>query len=141
MATNNHQCFEVAIVGAGIAGLALAMALHKKGISFTLYEGAKEYSAAGAGIGFAPNGMRAMDLINPGFRPFYDQICVGNKGEDAQHIFFEGMLLEEGLGALDCISCDEERESVSMLKFNSKAVISSGMGTQAGAIPTTCANL
>ncbi|CZS96735.1 related to salicylate 1-monooxygenase [Rhynchosporium graminicola] len=98
MATNNHQCFEVAIVGAGIAGLALAMALHKKGISFTLYEGAKEYSAAGAGIGFAPNGMRAMDLINPGFRPFYDQICVGNRGEDAQHIFFEGMLLEEGLG-------------------------------------------
>ncbi|CZS94794.1 related to salicylate 1-monooxygenase [Rhynchosporium agropyri] len=69
------------------------MALHKKGISFTLYEGAKD-----AGIGFAPNGMRAMDLINPGFRPCYDHICVGNKGEDAQHIFFEGMLLEEGLG-------------------------------------------
>jgi hypothetical protein len=42
--------------------------------------------------------MRTMDLIEPGFRPFYEEICVGNKGEDAQTIFFEGHLLEEGLG-------------------------------------------
>jgi hypothetical protein len=33
--------------GAGIGGLALAMALHKKGISFTLYEEAEEFSAVG----------------------------------------------------------------------------------------------
>ncbi|QMW35016.1 hypothetical protein G4B84_010507 [Aspergillus flavus NRRL3357] len=84
--------------GAGIGGLALAMALHKKGISFTLYEEAKEYSVVGAGIGFAPNGMRTMDLIEPGFRPLYEKVCVGNKGENAQSIFFEGMLLEEGFG-------------------------------------------
>lgn len=42
--------------------------------------------------------MRTMDLIEPGFRPLYEAICVGNKGEDAQDIFFEGMLIEEGLG-------------------------------------------
>ena len=39
-----------------------------------------------------------MDLIEPGFRPLYERICVGNKGEDKQDIFFEGMLLSEGLG-------------------------------------------
>ena len=33
--------------GAGIGGLALAMGLHKKGVPFTLYEEAKEYSAVG----------------------------------------------------------------------------------------------
>jgi 2-polyprenyl-6-methoxyphenol hydroxylase-like FAD-dependent oxidoreductase len=33
--------------GAGIGGLALAMSLHKRGIAFTLYEGAKEYSVVG----------------------------------------------------------------------------------------------
>jgi hypothetical protein len=33
--------------GAGIGGLALAMALHKKDISFTLYEEAEEFSAVG----------------------------------------------------------------------------------------------
>lgn len=39
-----------------------------------------------------------MDLIEPGFRPKYEKICVGNKPPNAQHIFFEGLLLEEGLG-------------------------------------------
>ena len=39
-----------------------------------------------------------MDLIEPGFRPKYERICVGNKTADAQHVFFEGLLLEEGLG-------------------------------------------
>ncbi|KAH7400608.1 hypothetical protein DE146DRAFT_467615 [Phaeosphaeria sp. MPI-PUGE-AT-0046c] len=89
---------HIAIVGAGIGGLALAIALHNKGIPFTLFEEASEFSAVGAGIGFGPNGLRAMDLIEPNFRPRYEKICVGNKGADAQHIFFEGMLLEEGLG-------------------------------------------
>ncbi|PIA98357.1 Salicylate hydroxylase [Cercospora beticola] len=98
MSRNGDKTFHVAIVGAGIAGLALAMALHKKGISFTLYEEAKEYSVVGAGIGFGPNGMRTMDLIEPGFRPLYEKVCVGNKGADAQHIFFEGMLIQSGLG-------------------------------------------
>lgn len=42
--------------------------------------------------------MRTMDLIEPDFRPLYEKICVGNKGEDAQTIFFEGHLLDEGLG-------------------------------------------
>lgn len=43
------QCLGHAdmILGAGIAGLALAMGLHKKGISFTIYEAAKEYSVVG----------------------------------------------------------------------------------------------
>ncbi|THZ11975.1 monooxygenase [Aureobasidium pullulans] len=98
MTSRTTDEFHVAIVGAGIGGLALAISLHKKGVSFTLYEGAKEYSVVGAGIGFAPNGMRTMDLIEPAFRPLYEKICVGNKGEQNRNIFFEGMLLEEGLG-------------------------------------------
>jgi salicylate hydroxylase len=39
-----------------------------------------------------------MDAIEPKFRPMYEKICVGNKRSDAQHVFFEGMLLENGLG-------------------------------------------
>lgn len=39
-----------------------------------------------------------MDAIEPGFRPLYGKVCVGNKRADAQDVFFEGMLLEEGMG-------------------------------------------
>ncbi len=74
------------------------MALHRKDIPFILYEEGKQYSAVGAGIGFGPNGMQAMDLIEEGFRPKYEKICIGNKPEEAQHVFFEGLLLEPGLG-------------------------------------------
>jgi 2-polyprenyl-6-methoxyphenol hydroxylase-like FAD-dependent oxidoreductase len=35
-------------LGAGVAGLALAMALVKKGVPFTIYEEAKEYSVVGS---------------------------------------------------------------------------------------------
>jgi salicylate hydroxylase len=33
----------------------------------------------------------------------YEKICVGNKRSDAQNVFFEGMLLEKGLGKVDCM--------------------------------------
>ncbi len=42
--------------------------------------------------------MRAMDMIEPAFREKYEAICVGNKSAESQHVFFEGLLLEEGLG-------------------------------------------
>jgi hypothetical protein len=51
-----------------------------------------------AGIGFGPNGLQAMDMIEPKFRTKYEQICVGNKTNEARHVFFEGLLLEPGLG-------------------------------------------
>ncbi|KAJ4171735.1 hypothetical protein NW754_000314 [Fusarium falciforme] len=98
MTGDSIKDLHVAIVGAGIAGLALAMALHKKGVPFTLYEEAKQYSVVGAGIGFGPNGLQAMDLIEPGFRAKYEAVCVGNKPADAQHVFFEGLLIQDGLG-------------------------------------------
>lgn len=53
--------------------------------------------------------MRTMDLIEPAFRPLYEKICVGNKGEQNQNIFFEGMLLEEGLGTCNNFSSYERR--------------------------------
>ena len=39
-----------------------------------------------------------MELIEEGFLSKYEGVCVGNKPADAQHVFFEGMLLQEGLG-------------------------------------------
>lgn len=42
--------------------------------------------------------MQALDMIEPRFRPLYENLCVGNKNVDAQWVFFEGLLLEPGLG-------------------------------------------
>jgi len=42
--------------------------------------------------------LQSLDLIEPRFRALYEAVAVGNKPEDAQWVFFEGLLLEEGLG-------------------------------------------
>lgn len=41
-----------------------------------------------------------MDLLEPGFRPKYEFVCVGNKSSKDQNVFFEGLLCEEGLGMI-----------------------------------------
>ena len=48
-----------------------------------------------------------MDLIETGFRPKYEAIAVGNKPVGAQNVFFEGLLLQEGLGMLLHLSITE----------------------------------
>lgn len=50
-----------------------------------------------------------MDLIEEGFRSKYESVCVGNKPKDAQHVFFEGLLLQEGLGTHMITSVLEHR--------------------------------
>ncbi|MFD7626644.1 FAD-dependent oxidoreductase [Streptomyces sp. NPDC059851] len=51
------------VVGAGIGGLTAALALHGRGWQVTVCERAPELPATGAGIGLAPNALRALDAI------------------------------------------------------------------------------
>ncbi|WP_432753893.1 FAD-dependent monooxygenase [Streptomyces sp. JL2001] len=51
------------VVGAGIGGLTAAVALHRRGWHVTVRERAPEPPTAGAGIGLAPNALRALDAI------------------------------------------------------------------------------
>lgn len=85
--------FHLAIIGAGITGLTLAIGLHVQSqttsskanasaISFTVYERAPTLSAsAGAGIGLSPNAERAMQLIAPQVHQAYELVANPN-GED-----------------------------------------------------------
>ncbi len=53
----------IAIVGGGIAGLALALNLHKRGIDCHVYEVAPEIKALGVGITLLPHAMRELTAL------------------------------------------------------------------------------
>lgn len=54
------------IIGSGIGGLTAAVALHRSGWRTTVLERAATLEPVGAGIGLAPNGQRALDVIGLG---------------------------------------------------------------------------
>ncbi len=54
---------DIAIIGAGIAGLAMARALSLRGIGATLYEAAPELGELGAGLSIWPNGQTALSAL------------------------------------------------------------------------------
>ncbi|MFI8321340.1 FAD-dependent monooxygenase [Streptomyces sp. NPDC085529] len=56
------------VLGAGIGGLTAAVALHRRGWTVTVLERAADLAPVGAGIGLAPNALRALDTIGLGDR-------------------------------------------------------------------------
>src|SRR4051812_48451024 len=54
---------RIAIIGAGIGGLTLAVALERRGIQATLYETAPKLEVAGAGIWLGANAMKVMERL------------------------------------------------------------------------------
>jgi salicylate hydroxylase len=54
---------KIAIIGGGIAGLAAAVAFHRRGIDATVYEQAPELSEIGAGVQMTPNAMKALKSL------------------------------------------------------------------------------
>src|SRR5690606_41274827 len=63
---------EFAIVGGGVAGLAMAIAFQQPNRDFILFEQATERKGIGAGFGLAAHAMRALDLL--GLRSEVEQI-------------------------------------------------------------------
>lgn len=62
---SNMRELDIAIVGAGMAGLACALALSKQGFTkITVYETASNLGFVGAGIQLAPNLARILDRLN-----------------------------------------------------------------------------
>ncbi|KAL3463706.1 hypothetical protein BJX64DRAFT_298833 [Aspergillus heterothallicus] len=89
---------SIAIIGAGIGGLALAIGLLGLNIACTIYESASAFSSIGAGIGLGPNALRAMSLMDQEFARLYDGIKVGNTTPGRNHEQFEILAAEEGFG-------------------------------------------
>jgi salicylate hydroxylase len=94
----HDQHFHVAIVGAGLGGIALAIALSRHGIPYTIYESAAAYATVGAGVGIGPNSLRAMDSIDERFRAEFEKVCIGNLTAGKEHVMMEAAMIEDGLG-------------------------------------------
>ena len=56
---------NVAIIGAGLGGLACAIALRKQGIEVQVYEQASNFRPVGGGLALFPNGLNFLELIEP----------------------------------------------------------------------------
>ena len=66
MNPNTKSLDKIAIVGAGLGGLAAAVALHTKGYNVQVYEKAQDFRPVGGGLGLLPNGSKILDKIHPG---------------------------------------------------------------------------
>ncbi|OIW34329.1 FAD/NAD(P)-binding domain-containing protein [Coniochaeta ligniaria NRRL 30616] len=90
--------FKIAIIGAGIGGLAFAIGCLKHKVPYTLYESADKYSIVGAGVGLGPNALRAMDMIDPRLRAMYNDISSGNLTPGKDHVMMDALYAEDGFG-------------------------------------------
>ena len=60
----NDYSDHIAIIGAGISGLALGCTLKKAGVSCIIFEKSSGISEHGAGISISPNGLRVLKYLN-----------------------------------------------------------------------------
>lgn len=81
--------FNVAVVGGGIAGLTLTLALLQQRIPVTLYEAAHQFGEIGAGVSFGPNATRAMKLISPHIYSSFDAVATRNQWESKADTWFD----------------------------------------------------
>lgn len=81
--------FEVAIVGGGIAGVTLAIALHTRQVPVTLYEQAPAFGEVGAGVSFSPNAVQAMQCCHDGIYQAFEKVCTRNVWPSKQKVWFD----------------------------------------------------
>ncbi|KAK4156110.1 salicylate hydroxylase [Chaetomidium leptoderma] len=80
-AQNDTEPLHIAIIGAGITGVNVALGLQARNVSFTIYERASGFREIGAGMGFSPNAERAMAALNPDVLAGFKKVANPN-GED-----------------------------------------------------------
>lgn len=80
--------FNLAIVGGGISGLTLAIALLQHNIPLTIYESAPHFGEIGAGVAFGPNAARAMQLLHPAINAAFEKCKTDNMWDSKSNTWF-----------------------------------------------------
>lgn len=87
-AEESAKPFSLAIVGGGIGGLCLAVALVNHKVPVHVYEAAPAFSEIGAGVGLGPNALRAMALLDSAILEGYKRCETTNVSPEEQGRFF-----------------------------------------------------
>jgi len=96
---------NIAIIGAGIGGLTLAIALRRRGFAPVVYEQAPEIRELGAGLHIQPNGMEILrrlglaDEVTASGVPMKGVLVCGADGDVWQHFDFETHRIVERFGS------------------------------------------
>ncbi|KAF2210597.1 hypothetical protein CERZMDRAFT_113150 [Cercospora zeae-maydis SCOH1-5] len=85
----NKKNFEIAIVGGGISGLTLGIALHSRNIPVTIYEQASHFAEIGAGVSFTSNAVQAMKHCNQGIYEAFERVRTKNLWPSKEKVWFD----------------------------------------------------
>ncbi|KAJ6520385.1 hypothetical protein C8R45DRAFT_806773 [Mycena sanguinolenta] len=81
--------FTIAIVGGGIAGLTLGIALHERGIPVHIYEKAHHFGEIGAGVSFSSNAIDAMHVCHGGVHAAFARVATLNAWPSKSTVWFD----------------------------------------------------
>lgn len=93
-AASQHQDqkpFELAIIGAGISGVTLAIALNKRGIKCTIYEQAQTRGSSDpvTTVSLNRNAIQAMEFIDRSMLGAFNIVATRNKWDTKKSVWFD----------------------------------------------------
>ena len=88
---SGHKDLDYAIIGGGISGLTLGIALHQRGVNVRIYEAAHHFGEIGAGIGVTPNAWKSMKTCHEGIFEAFEKVRTRNawadRGKDSYEVW------------------------------------------------------
>ncbi|WRT68430.1 uncharacterized protein IL334_005406 [Kwoniella shivajii] len=80
---------RIAIIGGGISGVCLGIALQRRNLDVTIYEQAEKFGEIGAGVAFNPAATRAMQLCSPEIYDAFEKVATRNVWPEKKTTWFD----------------------------------------------------
>lgn len=85
--SNSKPQGKIAIVGGGITGVTLGIALLRRGLDIDIYEQAAHFGEIGAGVAFNPAATRAMEICSPDVYQAFEKVATRNQSPEKQQVW------------------------------------------------------